>query len=294
MAETPQLKEYWLMDLAECRGEGRAPPHKDARYVHEPPAVDTPEAPVWVPDKETPICMVCGVTFTVFRRRHHCRNCGKVVCGACSAQRRVIPGLDMQQPERVCKFCYDLIGIEETEKLKRKVASPPLSPVAPPDSSSHDEGEATAATECRSTSSTCSRSELLNSPTTPVITPPAVLSPLATETNTVQQQQEEEQAEAAATTSPCIVVTKRELDLPPPQYPAPSLVTQPEQQPEQQQQEEAEQKPLIKTTKGSKSTTKSLKRENKQLRTRVAVLEEENAKLRQQLHHQQQQQHQKQ
>lgn len=33
-------------------------------------------APEWVPDIAAPDCMRCGVHFTAFRRRHHCRNCG--------------------------------------------------------------------------------------------------------------------------------------------------------------------------------------------------------------------------
>lgn len=34
-------------------------------------------APEWVPDIAAPDCMRCGSHFTAFRRRHHCRNCGK-------------------------------------------------------------------------------------------------------------------------------------------------------------------------------------------------------------------------
>lgn len=34
-------------------------------------------APEWVPDIAAPDCMRCGVHFTAFRRRHHCRNCGE-------------------------------------------------------------------------------------------------------------------------------------------------------------------------------------------------------------------------
>ena len=34
--------------------------------------------PLWVPDDDAPRCMACGAAFTVLRRRHHCRNCGKV------------------------------------------------------------------------------------------------------------------------------------------------------------------------------------------------------------------------
>ena len=45
-------------------------------------------------------------------KQHHCRNCGKVVCGACSSQKVVIPGLDMQKAERVCSQCFDAISKE--------------------------------------------------------------------------------------------------------------------------------------------------------------------------------------
>ena len=34
--------------------------------------------PPWVPDELAPRCMSCESSFTVVRRRHHCRNCGKV------------------------------------------------------------------------------------------------------------------------------------------------------------------------------------------------------------------------
>lgn len=36
------------------------------------------EPPAWVPDQQAPRCMACGAAFTMVRRRHHCRNCGKV------------------------------------------------------------------------------------------------------------------------------------------------------------------------------------------------------------------------
>lgn len=40
------------------------------------PAPEQP--PTWVPDTLAPHCMTCGAVFTLVRRRHHCRNCGKV------------------------------------------------------------------------------------------------------------------------------------------------------------------------------------------------------------------------
>ena len=36
------------------------------------------EPPKWVPDEQCPHCTGCKVPFTFVRRRHHCRNCGKV------------------------------------------------------------------------------------------------------------------------------------------------------------------------------------------------------------------------
>eukprot|EP00808_Paulinella_micropora_P004677 g81349.t1 len=38
----------------------------------------------WVSDGRAPSCMYCDNMFTCFSRRHHCRFCGFVVCGACS------------------------------------------------------------------------------------------------------------------------------------------------------------------------------------------------------------------
>lgn len=43
-------------------------------------------APIWVPDNRTSKCMRCGEMFALWRRRHHCRLCGDVVCWACSTK----------------------------------------------------------------------------------------------------------------------------------------------------------------------------------------------------------------
>ena len=37
------------------------------------------EAPVWIPDSDAPACMLCQAKFTMWKRRHHCRACGKVI-----------------------------------------------------------------------------------------------------------------------------------------------------------------------------------------------------------------------
>lgn len=44
--------------------------------------------PPWQPDEAVKACPICGASFTFFYRRHHCRKCGRVVCGECSSQER--------------------------------------------------------------------------------------------------------------------------------------------------------------------------------------------------------------
>jgi len=45
--------------------------------VVEPP-------PPWIPDSMAPLCMGCGAAFSLVKRRHHCRSCGRVFCAKCS------------------------------------------------------------------------------------------------------------------------------------------------------------------------------------------------------------------
>lgn len=51
----------------------------------------------WEPDNSRPDCSICHVSFTFFRRRHHCRNCGRLVCSRCSQWRF--------KDERICDDC---------------------------------------------------------------------------------------------------------------------------------------------------------------------------------------------
>jgi FYVE zinc finger len=75
-------------------------------------------APVWVPDGAAKICMICGTGFNVVRRRHHCRNCGKVVCGACSKWKLKLPHVDAKKEVRVCTFCFEYLGGDHTNAVR--------------------------------------------------------------------------------------------------------------------------------------------------------------------------------
>ncbi|XP_046382852.1 lateral signaling target protein 2 homolog isoform X2 [Ischnura elegans] len=62
--------------------------------------------PPWVPDEMAPRCMSCEAVFTVVRRRHHCRNCGKVFCARCSSNSVPLPRYGHVKPVRVCNRCF--------------------------------------------------------------------------------------------------------------------------------------------------------------------------------------------
>ncbi|XP_018407902.1 PREDICTED: lateral signaling target protein 2 homolog isoform X2 [Nanorana parkeri] len=62
--------------------------------------------PEWVPDSASTQCMSCCAPFTLLRRRHHCRSCGKIFCSRCSGYSSLLPHIDNAQPVRVCSHCY--------------------------------------------------------------------------------------------------------------------------------------------------------------------------------------------
>ena len=61
----------------------------------------------WMKDEHSESCVDCKVKFTIYERKHHCRNCGKVFCSSCSQYQAEIPRLRIMQPVRVCKPCHN-------------------------------------------------------------------------------------------------------------------------------------------------------------------------------------------
>ncbi|XP_054710147.1 RUN and FYVE domain-containing protein 2-like [Uloborus diversus] len=62
---------------------------------------------VWTHDKEATICKQCNKSFSVARRKHHCRHCGDIFCNACSDNTMPLPS--SAKPVRVCDTCYALL-----------------------------------------------------------------------------------------------------------------------------------------------------------------------------------------
>uniref|UniRef100_A0A8C4W093 phosphatidylinositol-3,5-bisphosphate 3-phosphatase n=2 Tax=Gopherus evgoodei TaxID=1825980 RepID=A0A8C4W093_9SAUR len=66
----------------------------------------TSRLPEWVPDGTCSQCTACQSPFTVLRRRHHCRSCGKIFCSRCSQHTAPLPHYGLLKPVRVCTHCY--------------------------------------------------------------------------------------------------------------------------------------------------------------------------------------------
>ena len=70
--------------------------------------------PQWRSDSARGLCGSCGAVFNWLRHKHHCRLCGELFCGGCSAQNRVLPAYltatgpqinTERMPRRVCDSC---------------------------------------------------------------------------------------------------------------------------------------------------------------------------------------------
>ncbi|XP_053605418.1 RUN and FYVE domain-containing protein 2 isoform X2 [Plodia interpunctella] len=67
-------------------------------------ATTSDETPTWTSDKDATACTACVKEFNITRRKHHCRRCGQIFCGACSEKSVALPG--NTKPVRVCDGCY--------------------------------------------------------------------------------------------------------------------------------------------------------------------------------------------
>lgn len=68
------------------------------------PIQDAPGIVIWTNDDEVKQCTVCKHDFTLLRRRHHCRSCGRVMCGKCGKE-ATVEQLFGARPQRMCTLC---------------------------------------------------------------------------------------------------------------------------------------------------------------------------------------------
>ncbi|KAL3520417.1 hypothetical protein ACH5RR_018566 [Cinchona calisaya] len=69
------------------------------------------------PFQESSRCDVCYCSFTTFRRRHHCRCCGRTLCTEHSSLQMALPQFGLHSPVRVCADCFN-----DSSRLNRDAA----------------------------------------------------------------------------------------------------------------------------------------------------------------------------
>ncbi|ETV86569.1 hypothetical protein H257_01723 [Aphanomyces astaci] len=75
----------------------------------------------WVCDYERSLCHVCTRNFSTFRRKHHCRMCGEVVCRNCTLYKNVNILSIGTTKVRVCLSC--IVMVSGAQKLGSPLAS---------------------------------------------------------------------------------------------------------------------------------------------------------------------------
>lgn len=132
-AATAIEKSEWMAHINKCVDDLLKKTGKKPSVEH---------AAVWIPDAEASICMHCRKTqFNVISRRHHCRKCGAVVCGACSSKKFLLPA-QSSKPLRVCLSCYDtLLNSSRQGSSDFKTTDKPVNQESSGEDDSEDEAD---------------------------------------------------------------------------------------------------------------------------------------------------------
>ncbi|XP_046840202.1 FYVE, RhoGEF and PH domain-containing protein 4-like isoform X2 [Xenia sp. Carnegie-2017] len=107
-ATSVEQKEKWIMAIKESIEQAIARNSTFGRKISMNETDVGKIAPIWVRDDAVTMCMKCTVAFTKLRRRHHCRACGKILCGSCSSYKARLE-YDDNKINRVCETCYNLL-----------------------------------------------------------------------------------------------------------------------------------------------------------------------------------------
>ena len=82
------------------------------------------------------VCALCATSFSLFNRRHWCRQCLRSVCGDCSRSRLIL-NAEERKPERVCDGCVLSADKAAAVGAQPQPQPPPLNGLPPSPSSSH-------------------------------------------------------------------------------------------------------------------------------------------------------------
>uniref|UniRef100_T1KEX8 FYVE-type domain-containing protein n=1 Tax=Tetranychus urticae TaxID=32264 RepID=T1KEX8_TETUR len=97
-------------------------PHNSPTVFRMPATVPSKEQ--WIPDSKVSVCMLCKLEkFSMFNRKHHCRRCGRVVCGTCSQKFLLIPEISVRQAVRVCDDCHTQTKLDSASQSRKESIS---------------------------------------------------------------------------------------------------------------------------------------------------------------------------
>jgi hypothetical protein len=111
----------------------------------------------WIPDKARKYCYCCSRAFhTIFRRKHHCRMCGDIVCGKCSRTKVTLYNTLITRVERACNSCihHSSTYYQTTPTHDRRLYTLNLLP-APPLPHDHHSTTASSSSLVRAEARTC-------------------------------------------------------------------------------------------------------------------------------------------
>jgi Leucine-rich repeat (LRR) protein len=70
----------------------------------------------WQPDSNASKCTRCIDSFTITKRRHHCRLCGRLFCKKCCSKTMNLPVLGSS---RICDDCFSCLAQEHADRIDR-------------------------------------------------------------------------------------------------------------------------------------------------------------------------------
>lgn len=115
-SETAEDKEEWLKIIRDTVDEYKR--GTLSLKLEDTQKIEA-EAPIWQPDSTANNCTICNCEFSLLNRRHHCRMCGKLVCGNCSPHRVVLPNIDTSK-QRICVQCFEAINEKQKQEQEQQ------------------------------------------------------------------------------------------------------------------------------------------------------------------------------
>ena len=91
------------------------------RIISNEISIPTTTPSIWIPSKNISKCYKCKDSFSIWKRKHHCRICGRIFCSYCADEWDIIPSLiNLTSPpdktfsihsllyneRRMCKGCF--------------------------------------------------------------------------------------------------------------------------------------------------------------------------------------------